>query len=108
MQAVIVGWQVYELTKDPLSLGLIGLAEVIPSITVSFFAGHIVDTRVRKHVLMFAYILMLFCALSLFVISTDAIIYISLNKVTAIYAVISSAVLRGVFLCLPLLHFGHS
>ncbi len=30
IQAVIVGWQVYDLTKDPFSLGLIGLAEAIP------------------------------------------------------------------------------
>lgn len=88
MQAVIVGWQVYELTKDPLSLGLIGLAEVIPSIAVSLFAGHIVDTRVRKHVLLFAYCLLLFCALGLFFISNDAIGFLTVNKVTAIYAVI--------------------
>lgn len=88
MQAVIVGWQVYELTKDPLSLGLIGLAEVIPSIAVSFFAGHIVDTSVRKHVLLFAYSLLLFCALSLFFISTDTVDFLSMNKVTAIYTVI--------------------
>jgi MFS family permease len=42
-QAVIVGWQLYELTKDPLMLGLIGLAEAIPAITCAFFAGHFVD-----------------------------------------------------------------
>lgn len=96
MQAVIVGWQVYELTKDPLSLGLIGLAEVIPAITVSFFAGHIVDTSVRKHVLLFAYSLMLFCAFFLFFISADTIVLLSENKVTAIYAVIFiSGIARG-------------
>jgi hypothetical protein len=32
IQSIVVGWQVYEMTKDPLSLGLIGLAEAIPSI----------------------------------------------------------------------------
>jgi MFS family permease len=96
MQAVIVGWQVYELTKDPLSLGLIGLAEVIPAIAVSFFAGHIVDTSVRKHVLLFAYSLMLLCAFLLFFISTDTIDILSVNKVSAIYAVIFiSGIARG-------------
>lgn len=96
MQAVIVGWQVYELTKDPLSLGLIGLAEVIPSIAVSFFAGHIVDTSVRKHVLIFAYGLLFFCAFSLFFISTDTIGFSNPNKVTAIYSVIFiSGIARG-------------
>jgi hypothetical protein len=33
IQAVVVAWQVYEMTKDPLSLGLIGLAEAVPSIS---------------------------------------------------------------------------
>jgi MFS family permease len=96
MQAVIVGWQVYELTKDPLSLGLVGLAEVIPSIAVSFFAGHIVDTSIRKHVLLFAYSLLLFCSVSLFFISTDTISFITSNKITAIYAAIFiSGIARG-------------
>lgn len=96
MQAVIVGWQVYELTKDPLSLGLVGLAEVIPSIAVSFIAGHIVDTSVRKHVLLFAYSLLLFCSVSLFFISTDTIGFITAKKVTAIYAAIFiSGIARG-------------
>ena len=39
IQAVVVGWQVYEITKDPLSLGLIGLAEAVPSIVVSYMRG---------------------------------------------------------------------
>jgi MFS family permease len=43
VQAVIVGWQIYQINKDPLLLGLIGLTEAIPAITCSFFSGHIVD-----------------------------------------------------------------
>ncbi len=42
-QAVIVGWQVYSLTKDPFLLGLTGLTEALPAIACAFFAGHIVD-----------------------------------------------------------------
>lgn len=42
-QAVIVGWQVYTLTRDPLMLGLIGLAEAVPAIIFALFAGHLVD-----------------------------------------------------------------
>jgi MFS family permease len=96
MQAVIVGWQIYELTKDPLSLGLVGLAEVIPSIAVSFFAGHIVDTSVRKYVLLFAYSLLLFCSVSLFFISTDTVEFITINKVPAIFtAIFISGIARG-------------
>lgn len=50
IQAVAVSWQVYELTKDPLALGAIGLAEVIPFIGSVLFAGHVADTRDRRTV----------------------------------------------------------
>lgn len=43
MMAVVVGWHIYELTHDPLALGLIGLAEVIPYFSCALFAGHAVD-----------------------------------------------------------------
>ena len=41
--AVTVGWHIYEITHDPLALGLIGLAEVIPYFLCALFAGHAVD-----------------------------------------------------------------
>ncbi len=50
MQAVVVGWLVYQATRDPLALGLIGLAEVIPYIAVALFAGYVVDRSDRKRV----------------------------------------------------------
>jgi MFS family permease len=43
MQAVIVGWQMYALTHDPLSLGLIGLAEAIPALGLALYAGYLID-----------------------------------------------------------------
>lgn len=48
MQGVIVGWQVYEYTGDPFTLGLVGLAEVAPFITMSFYGGHVADVVERK------------------------------------------------------------
>lgn len=48
VQAVIVSWQLYQITHDPLSLGLIGLAEVIPYVSVALLAGHIVDRGDRR------------------------------------------------------------
>ena len=42
MQFVLIEWEVYRITKDPLSLGLIGLMEIIPAISMALFAGHIV------------------------------------------------------------------
>lgn len=52
IQAVVVGWQVYELTKDPLSLGLIGLAEILPNFSVTLFAGHFADIYNRKKIVL--------------------------------------------------------
>ena len=46
--AVTVGWHIYELTHDPLSLGLVGLAEVAPYFCIAPFAGYLVDHLPRK------------------------------------------------------------
>lgn len=46
--AVVVGWHIYELTRDPLALGLIGLAEVIPYFCCALFAGYAVDHYSRR------------------------------------------------------------
>lgn len=43
MQAVVLGWRIYDLLKDPLSLGLIGLSEAIPAIGLALYAGYLVD-----------------------------------------------------------------
>jgi MFS family permease len=96
MQAIIVGWQVYEITKDPFSLGLIGLAEAVPSILISLYAGHVTDTSNRKYVLLFSYSLLLFCSASLLTISTDYFTFLITHKLIAIYFVIFvSGIARG-------------
>lgn len=51
MQFVVIEWQVYALTKDPLSLGIIGLMEIIPALGMALFAGHIVDQREKRNLL---------------------------------------------------------
>jgi MFS family permease len=51
MQFIVIEWQVYSLTKDPLSLGLIGLMEIIPALSMALFAGHIVDQREKRNLL---------------------------------------------------------
>ena len=48
IMAVVVGWHIYELTHDALSLGLIGLAEVIPYMCSALFAGYLVDHYSRR------------------------------------------------------------
>ena len=96
IQAVIVGWQVYDLTKDPFSLGLIGLAEAIPSILVAIFAGHITDISNRKTVLVSSYGILFFCAFSLFFISNNISSFIHYHKLEEIYLIIFiSGIARG-------------
>ena len=46
--AVTVGWHLYEITRDPLALGLVGLAEVIPYFCIAPFAGYLVDHLPRR------------------------------------------------------------
>lgn len=52
MQVAIIGYLVYQLTHDKLSLGLLGLWEVIPAIGCSLFSGHFVDLREKKSLIL--------------------------------------------------------
>ena len=55
MQAVAVGWQVYEITKRPLDLGYVGLAQFLPGILLFPISGHASDHFERRHVLSVCY-----------------------------------------------------
>ena len=48
MIAVAVGWQVFAIHKDPLDLGLIGLAEFVPLLVLALPAGHLADRLPRR------------------------------------------------------------
>lgn len=68
MQSTIIFYWVYNLTKDKLSLGLVGLAEVIPAIGFSLFAGHIVDLKEKRNMVVFcisSYIILGICLFTL-------------------------------------------
>ena len=55
MQAVAVGWQVYEITKRPLDLGYVGLAQFLPGILLFPISGHASDRFERRNVLSACY-----------------------------------------------------
>jgi len=55
MQSVAVGWQVYEITKRPLDLGLVGLAQFLPGIFLFLVSGHAADRFDRRKLLMLCY-----------------------------------------------------
>src|SRR5260370_42178036 len=65
MQSVAVGWQVYEITRSPLDLGLVGLAQFLPHILLFLLAGHTAAPFTRKKVLFVCQAGFALCALAL-------------------------------------------
>lgn len=96
VQSVAVGWQMYDITKDPLSLGFIGLAEAIPSILVSLYAGHIADNSDRRKIVLTCLTGFFFCALALFSFSLDSVKEVTGFSIYHLYFVIFlSGIFRG-------------
>jgi MFS family permease len=54
MQAVTVGWELYERTGSALVLGLVGLVQIVPVLVLALPAGHVADRYSRKHILLVA------------------------------------------------------
>ncbi|WP_242157241.1 MFS transporter [Aestuariivivens sediminis] len=71
MQFIVIEWEVYSLTKDPLSLGLIGLMEIIPAFTMALFAGHIVDRKEKRNLLALCIAAFSLISLGLFLLTWD-------------------------------------
>ena len=55
MQSVAVGWQVYEITRRPLDLGLVGLAQFLPGIVLFLLGGHVADQFRRNRIVAVCY-----------------------------------------------------
>jgi MFS family permease len=69
MQSVAVGWQVYEITKRPLDLGLVGLAQFLPGILLFLISGHAADRLDRKRLIVSCYAGFAVCSGSLLVLA---------------------------------------
>lgn len=87
IQATVVGWQVYSLTKDPLSLGFVGLAEALPFIGAALYAGHIADRHDRKRVALLAIGVQTLCATVLLAFAVQPEL-LGGGRVAPIYAVV--------------------
>lgn len=62
MLATLLGWWIYQLTKDPFAIGLIGLSEVIPAVSSALYAGHVIDHSEKKKLLLtcnYAYVFLI-------------------------------------------------
>ena len=62
VQGVVVAWQMYAITHDPLSLGIVGLAEAAPFVGLALFAGHVADVVDRRRVALAALAVLGGCA----------------------------------------------
>src|SRR5882757_5273553 len=69
IQGVVVAWQIYAITHNPLSLGMVGLAEAVPFIGLALWAGHVADSLDRRRVALIALVVLFLCALALAVVN---------------------------------------
>ncbi|MDC6365219.1 MULTISPECIES: MFS transporter [Flavobacteriaceae] len=94
MQFIVIEWQVYSLTKDPLALGIIGLMEVIPAVGMALFAGHVVDQKEKRNLLIKCIIGFSIISLGLFLIS-DPSLEASISKRKILYITYALVFLGG-------------
>ncbi len=88
MQSVAVGWQVYEITKRPLDLGLVGLAQFLPGILLFLVAGHAADRYDRRRLIVACY--------SGYAICAGSLLYLTVRGVHSVYPIYAVLVLLGV------------
>ena len=88
MQSVAVGWQVYEITKRPLDLGLVGLAQFLPGIILFLVSGHAADRFDRRNLLITCY--------AGFFVCSGLLLFTCLRGMRAVYPIYIVVVLIGV------------
>ena len=71
MQAVIIGFHIYHLTKDPLALGFVGLCEAIPAISIALYGGYVADKSEKRRLLLKVFSGVFLCSLIMLVITTS-------------------------------------
>ena len=95
MQFIVIEWQVYSMTKDPWSLGLIGLMEVIPAVLTALFAGHIVDQKEKRNLLIKCILGFSVISLGLFLLS-DPSLLMEYSQKTILYSIYFLVFIGGI------------
>ncbi|HZP83161.1 MAG TPA: MFS transporter, partial [Chthonomonadaceae bacterium] len=70
MQGVVIGWELYQRTDRPLTLGWVGLVQAFPIFLFALHAGHVADRHARKQIVLLSQIVVGLCALSLALLSS--------------------------------------
>ena len=93
-----VGWQVYEITKDAFSLGLIGLAEFVPFLIVTLLGGYVADIFDRRKIILTCVALYAVCTFGLYILSTKFAYIVENQGVVPIFVLIGAiGLVRGFF-----------
>jgi len=95
MQFIVIEWEVYSLTKSALSLGIVGLMEVVPAILMALFAGHFVDQNEKKGLLFKCIIGFLIISLGLFLLTWEPF-RSNLSAKTILYSIYFLVFLGGI------------
>ena len=95
IQAVIVGWQVYALTRDPLALGMIGLAEALPYIATALYAGHVADRHDRKRIALASLAVLVACSAALLWLTQSGAVREAPGRAALYVVIVVSGVARS-------------
>jgi MFS family permease len=95
MQATLISWEVFAITKDPFSIGLIGLVEFVPAVIMAIYSGYIIDKSDKKKLLHYSLAGNLVLTILFAYITSEHALSI-LNKSTVLIAVYMIAFLTGV------------
>ncbi len=91
--AVVLGYEIYALTNSKLALGMLGLVEAIPAVSLALYGGHIADRRDRRAILQITLLALTWCALALAALDGIADLRFKLGLLYAV--VFGAGIARG-------------
>jgi MFS family permease len=95
MQATLISWEVFAITKDPFSIGLIGLVEFVPAVIMAIYSGYIIDKSDKKKLLHYSLAANLLLTILFAYITSEHALQI-ISKTTVLFAVYTIAFLTGI------------
>jgi MFS family permease len=79
MVTTIIGWRIYEITHNPLAIGLIGLSEFLPAFCLALYAGHVIDKSDKRALLLRTTTLYFICVAGLLALAFGPLVHLLRN-----------------------------